>query len=273
MINSYSVGSSVAPACQGQHVNVPVEFGGYDCLDIGADTNSLSWAREFFGIKKPLGINIDPARLDNMKQAGENCLHMNALDIPASAKFKYVMMSHLIEHMESTEQVCQTIELATKIAANGVYISGPYFEDDDYIRQFGVKFAWGDWIDHISRRSISHFLPWAQERYGNAVSVSLGFPAIDALEDNIFALEEAPNKGKYLTDKTVDKPSVRFSRPAFQEYVVFIRTNPCLPLSTVASIHSKRHGIQGVLAWNFLTNGEHDLLNKLYTLKIPTVNV
>lgn len=247
-------------------------FEGYDCLDIGADTNSLAWAREFFGVKKPLGINIDTARIANMRQANENCLLMNALDIPPDSRFDYVMMSHLIEHMESAEQVCGTIELATKIASNGVYISGPYFEDDDYIRQFGVKFCWGDWIDHVSRRSIGHFLPWAQKKYGNAVSVSLGFPAIDALEDNIFALEEEPNKGKYATDKTVEKPNVRFSRPAFQEYVVFIRTNPKLHLSQVASIHAKRHGLQGVLAWNFLESGQMDLLNKLYTLKIPAAN-
>ena len=133
-------------------------FAGYDCLDIGADTNSLQWVRQFLGVRRPLGLNIEAWRLENMRKAGEACVDMNALDIPDEVGFDYVSMSHFIEHLQNRQQVLTMLGKALRLARKGVWISGPYFEADDYIREYGVKFARGDWTGQSSRYGQRTFL-------------------------------------------------------------------------------------------------------------------
>ena len=219
-------------------------WNGYDCLDIGADTNSLSWARSHLGAKRPLGLSIDLERLSRMRQSEEACVELNALKIPTDIEFDYVMMSHFIEHLENKNQIITVFRSALRIAKKAVYIGGPYFEADDYIREYGVKFTWGDWVDHASRYSLRTILPWLQEVMQDRISVSLGFPVLSSDADNIVALSERANLDSYDREATVQKPSVTFSRPAFQEFLVIVAMADGVDSG---SIHIARHGRPGTV--------------------------
>lgn len=216
---------------------------GYDCLDLGADANSMQWARDYLGVQRPIGINIEDKRLANLKEAGEASVGVNCFDIPQDVSFDYVFMSHFIEHLNSRKEVCEIIRRALGWARKGVYIAGPAFFEDDYIREYGVKFVWGDWIDHASRYDLRTFLPYLA---GSRCSVSLGFPVQGSEADNIVALRERPNIDSYERERTMEKPLVTFERPAHQEFLAFIALGDV----NEKAVHVRRHGPDGIAAWN-----------------------
>ncbi len=218
-------------------------FEGHDCLDIGADTNSLGWVRSYLGARTPLGLNIEPQRLENMRAAGEACVDMNALDIPEGVTFDFVSMSHFVEHLQNREQLLTMLGKALRMARRAVWISGPYFEADDHIREHGVKFVWGDWTGHDSRFTLRTFLDWLEEQAPGRITISLGFGATDSSPDNIVALGERPNVDSYERDRTVEKPVVTFDRPAAQEFLVLVTLDPAFDAQRA---HLGRHGVPGV---------------------------
>jgi hypothetical protein len=227
--------------------NIPgfANFEDYDCLDIGADINSLQWARDLLGVKRPLGLNIEEKRLNSMVEAGEHCININAFDIPNNLSFEYIVMSHFLEHLESEARVFEILSRSMSIARNGIFIAGPHFESDTYIRNFGVKFVWGDWIDHRSRFSVSTFIPFLAHKMPGRVTLSLGFPAYDSQADNIVALTERSDIDSYIKDAAVCKPEIKFPRPAFQEFVAFVDCSETGTPAFASEVHRRRHGVDG----------------------------
>jgi hypothetical protein len=225
-------------------------FDQFDCIDIGADTNSLAWAKAHLGARKPLGVNIEKTRLDRMREAGDSCVELNAFDIPKDIRPDYVVMGHFLEHLNSRDEVIEMVRRACDWAQKAVFINGPFFEDDDYIRGYGVKFAWGDWIDHVGRYGLSTFFAALSDKIpADRLAVSLGFAVTNSSNDNIFALNEAPNVGSYKTQRTVDKPRIDFPRPAFQEFAVVVAKSQ--DIDPVA-LSVARHGKFGMAAWKLL---------------------
>lgn len=215
-----------------------------DCWDFGADTNSLAFAREHLGVRRPVGVNLEAERLDRIRAAGEIAVHCDVLRIPRPGRVRCVVLSHFVEHLPSLDACAKAIGLALASATEMVVISGPYFEDDDWLRPQGYKFNWGDWVDHTSRHSLSHVLDALRAHGADSVTVSLGFPCADTSAATIHAVDEAPNQDQYDPAKHRPKAAVALPRPAYQEFVVVAsldrRADP-------VAVHVARHGRYGRL--------------------------
>lgn len=240
-----------------------MDFTSFDCIDIGGDSNSIEWAKQYLGATNPIGLNIEKIRLDNMRRDGISCVEMNAFDIPDGVRVDYVFMSHLLEHLETAQQVIDLVEKSVKMAKKGVYIGGPFFEDDNYLRSYGLKFVWGDWIDHISRFGVYNFLPQLRHTMKGQVTTSLGFPIFDSSPDNVVAIDERSNIMSYETQCTTPKDKVSFARPIFQEFLTFIKIDPTVDH---AKIHEIRHGKQGLASWLLWENAETEALAAIHRL-------
>lgn len=240
---SAQTGQTTEDMPEGRAFTGKVDFSRFDALDIGADVNSMQWIRRYLGVRQPIGLNIEATRLNNMAGAGEACVRMNALEVPDTLSFDFVSMSHFIEHLQSRDQVIQMLDKATRLARRAIWVSGPYFEADAYIREYGVKFVWGDWEDHSSRYSLGTFIDWLQRQTFGTVTVSLGFPARDSSPDQIVALYERPNIGSHARQGKLEKPQVVFPVPAPQEFLVLITRDPTVD---AAAAHRGRHGTPGI---------------------------
>lgn len=168
---------------------------------------------------------------------------MNALEIPDGIAFDFVSMSHFIEHLQSRDEIIFVLNKAVTIARKAIWISGPYFEADAYIREYGVKFVWGDWQDHSSRYSVGTIMDWLGNQTFGIPSISLGFVAKDSEADQIVSLYERPNIGSYSTQGKIPKPQVVFPLPAPQEFLVLISRDPEFNASEA---HYGRHGSKGM---------------------------
>lgn len=240
-----------------------MKYGEYDCLDIGADVNSMGWCKEYLGVSNPIGLNIEKSRLENMRNAGLPCEDINAFDIPEDVEVDYIFMSHLLEHLQTAQEVTDLVSKCLRMARKGIYIAGPFFEEDTYLRTHDLKFVWGDWSGHISRFGIYNFLPLLRHTIGDKVTASLGFPVFDASPDNIVALDERPDIDSFERDGTRPKKLVSLPRPVFQEFVTFIRLDPSVDANRV---HEARHGKQGRASWTLWEQTQVDALRAIHGL-------
>lgn len=217
----------------------------FDLLDIGGDSNSIGWMKDFFGVSSPLGLNIEKSRLLNIAASGHTAINMNCFELDDSVKFDFVCMSHFLEHLTSRIGVFEMIQKSTNIANKVVYISGPLFESDDLIRQYGFKFVWGDWIDHASRYSLSMFSDFFLDHSDLDATFSLGFGA-NPSDDNVVDLYERPNINSYERDRSRLKNKLEKTLDLPQEYLIVIDMAKTPTSAALAcNAHLRRHGVNG----------------------------
>ncbi len=212
---------------------------GCDCLDIGAGPNSLEWCREFLGARKPLGVNIEPSRLEAMHAAGETAMDRNVFDLDPSIRVPFVMFSHFLEHLPDPEACSRALDLALGWATDTVYIAGPFFEEDDKARERGLKFFWGDWVDHDFRYGLKDVLAHLADR--SSVTVSVGFPLCKASDPGLLPLS-APRDQPPEAGSGFDKRGLSLHRPLYQEFLVCVSNSRS---GQALKAHHARHGRMG----------------------------
>jgi hypothetical protein len=127
-----------------------------------------------------------------------------------------------------------------RAARRGVYISGPFFDDDDRARKQGLKFCWGNWVDHASRFGLARLVAILREQMNIAqYTVSLGFPALTPAHHNLLAIDERPNAHIYDASTCLPKWQGTLRRPLYQEFALSIAR---LPEEDTRRWHVARHG-------------------------------
>ena len=227
-----------------------------DCWDFGADTNSMFVAREFLGARKPVGLTIDLDRIEHMTKAGDLAVECDILRIPRPGNVRVVSMLHFLEHLPTPADCRTAIKLGLDSASDLVALGGPIFEEDDFLREQGFKFNWGDWEEHDNRYSLPLFLELLDDLGARARSVSIGFPYVDTLGENILTLDDARNQGEPWDPRQNRPKTLRtLPRPAYQEFLVLIPKHPGID---TAAIHTARHGRFGVLMYELLAQLDYD---------------
>lgn len=119
----------------------------YDFVDFGASTGgSVEYALQHLGGTKGLGIDIRIQKVQEMRKAGYDCIEGDVTNLalpPDSVRF--VVMSHFLEHLPDLATVEKAVCSAAKVATDFLFIRGPFFDADDYLRELGLKFYWSDW--------------------------------------------------------------------------------------------------------------------------------
>jgi hypothetical protein len=125
----------------------PMDLANYDFLDFGASKgSSITFAVKHLGGKQGLGIDIRPAKVQKMIEAGFACIRGDVTDLalpPDSVRF--VVMCHFLEHLPNLDAVERALRSAVRVATDFLFIRGPFFDADDYLRRLGLKFYWSDW--------------------------------------------------------------------------------------------------------------------------------
>ncbi|MCY4057236.1 MAG: methyltransferase domain-containing protein, partial [Gammaproteobacteria bacterium] len=114
---------------------------GYDFLDIGSSKGgSMDFARGKLGGKRGLGVDLNPANVETMRLRGYDCLHGDISEMAFPAKsVRFAVMNHVLEHMPLPKGY-KAVECAKTVATDFIYIRGPYFDADAYLRRHGLKF-------------------------------------------------------------------------------------------------------------------------------------
>ena len=214
--------------------SAPLDFaafireGGYDHIDFGCSKGgSLTLARDQFGGKRGLGIDIDPAKIEQTHAAGFDALAFNIHDIPDEKLVRFVILSHFLEHVPNPSDVQAFIKKACAIATDFVFIQQPCFDADGYLTGLGLKVFWSDWRGHPNPMSSLEL--WRMVRNLQRANVPATFSlhlrglVTDSADPSIHPLASPVDQHGYDPAKHPPKPkAIAFSQPVFKETLCVI---------------------------------------------------
>jgi len=131
----------------------------FDFVDFGCGIGgSMQQAKhELFGLRG-LGLDICEKKVTDAKAAGYDAACVNILTLPIMPKScRFVMISHFLEHLNSTKDAAIMIRNAIALAEDFVYIQQPYFDADGLLFQEGYKLYWSDWHGHPNQMTSLEF--------------------------------------------------------------------------------------------------------------------
>ncbi len=132
----------------------------YDFLDFGASKGgAIDFAIQRLGGTKGLGIDRDPNKVQGMIERGYDCLlgDITRLPLPPDS-VRFVTMSHILEHLPDLTVVKEAILCASRIASDFLFIQGPYFDADEYLKNNGLKYYWSDWHGNPCHLTLPYIL-------------------------------------------------------------------------------------------------------------------
>ncbi len=135
-----------------------IKPGQYDFLDFGSGKGGCAtYATKKLEGKNHLCFEIRKEAVDNLNSLGHPCVHadITAISLPKKA-VRFVTMSHVLEHLPTIDHVTKVLQTAVEVATDFVFIEGPTFDFDKYLKKQGFKFFWHDSCGHTAKVTTSH---------------------------------------------------------------------------------------------------------------------
>jgi hypothetical protein len=204
--------------------NVMLNVAGYDFLDFGTGAGGCyDFAKQRLHGQSGLGFEFLPHRVTALKNKGYECVlaDITKLSLPKKS-VKFVTISHVLEHLPSLTDVTKVIALAINTATDFVFIEGPTFDFDTYLKKCDLKFFWVGWSNHPSPVTTSFIkkVCIANKVYGYDLLVEQP-PIQSSLSTDIVPLESTIGNA-YRLDLHGPKPLVNFDKLLFRSFVYFI---------------------------------------------------
>jgi len=196
----------------------------FDFVDFGASKGgSIEVGIRRLGGRRGLGIDLKDAKIAVMKEKGYDCIQgdVTNLDLPDKC-VRFVIMSHLLEHLPDLDAVRKTIKEAARIATDFIFLRIPYFDTDEYLESLGLKFFWSHWRGHPCRlkswelREIFEDLGLADHE------IMGGFPILGSDDPSLHPLASPIDQFEYDPEKHPPKPEVGIEKPLFRELVSIV---------------------------------------------------
>ena len=197
----------------------------YDFLDFGASKGGcIDFAVAKLGGRRGLGVDVDAKKAEAMRERGYDCIvgDVANLDLPPKS-VRFVTMSHFLEHLPDLAAVAKAVQSAARVATHFLFIQGPFFDADGYLREHGLKFYWSDWSGHPCHLTIDQLVA-TFEALGLTDYLALArLPVESSLDAAIHPLASPRNQQAYVVGEHPPKPTATFDRPLYREMVCVVR--------------------------------------------------
>ena len=222
-----------------------IDLSAFDFVDFGASKGgSMEFAKKRLGGIRGLGIDIDPRKVATTRRLGYECRQgdVTALDLPSKV-VRFVIISHVREHLADLASVEQAIAEAARVATDLLFIQGPCFDDDRRLERLGFRFYWSHWKGHCCHLTTSQLRHMLHSLGLQDHALFVRQPVFDSRDPSIHPVSSPIDQFEYRLGIDPPKRFVRFSPLAFREVVCFVQlrrlpywreivsANPdCLPL-------------------------------------------
>ncbi|MCF8719362.1 hypothetical protein J2S31_000260 [Nitrospina gracilis Nb-211] len=217
----------------------------FDFIDFGSSKGGcIEFAKARLGGVRGLGIDIDPKKVKAMRDNGYDCLRDDITASGLSSKsVRFVMMSHILEHLPSLESVQEVISEAARLARDFLFIQGPYFDADNLLEKLGFRFFWSKWTGHRCHLTTSQLRDVLLRLQLSDHWMFVRQPVVDSSDPSIHPLGSPVNSLEYNPEIHPPKPLCTFSPPVFKEMVCYVRLRP-MPKEAWEEILRARRGCQ-----------------------------
>ncbi|MCB0338587.1 MAG: methyltransferase domain-containing protein [Bdellovibrionales bacterium] len=192
-----------------------------DFVDFGSKLGGSFHTAYRMGAKNGLGIDIRPKIVEQAQASGMNVILGDAtkLDLPDKC-VRFSILSHFLEHLPSLTEVRQSIKSAIRISTEAVYMAGPVFDDEQYLKSLGFKTYWSDWKGHPCHLTCSQVVEILK-----SLGVTLGqfkmclhVPYRDSDSPFIHPLSSPVDQHDYDPSIHPHKASIEFNRTCYMEW-------------------------------------------------------
>lgn len=221
-------------ADQDQITLLALNAGDFDFLDFGCSHGgSIQLANRMFGEGAGLGLDIDVQKVAATRESGHAAMVADLTRFtPRPDVVRYVMMSHMLEHLPGLKAAEQTIACGANAARDFLYIAQPWFDSDGYLFKKGLKLYWSDWHGHPNRMNCFdfHYILEALRKSKKIEGYTM-FARDQIYGSNhtaIHPLSSPRNQHAYdaNTHPSKRKIPIYFSQPVFKEIQILVDVRP-----------------------------------------------
>jgi len=200
---------------------------GCDFVDFGSGVGGcIDFARKKLHGQHELGIEVHRGRYEQLKAAGYNvvCADVSSITLPKKS-VSFVTISHVLEHLDSVQEVRRVLETAVSASRDFVFIEGPAFDFDLYLAAIGLKFSWSagghDHTTPITSRKLLALISAIPEVTGYSFLQEV--PAIkDSSSSDLHPATSPPGVCKYDPKIHPPKPMIKLQKPIYRSFVIFV---------------------------------------------------
>ena len=201
-----------------------IDLKGYDFVDFGSGRGGcLKFAKKLGG-KLGLGFERSKERVEDLRRSGFNCevSDITKLELPRKS-VKFVTISHVLEHLNNLDEVKYVVNLAKNTAKDFIFIEGPSFDFDDYLKTFGFKFFWFDSCGHRTRLTTTQLKCIFSECNLSKYDILAEIPFINnSISKDIYPLDLQFSYSNPPDITKVKKKIVNFNKGIFRSFIIFV---------------------------------------------------
>ncbi|MHA2374450.1 MAG: methyltransferase domain-containing protein, partial [Candidatus Thorarchaeota archaeon] len=136
---------------------------------------------------------------------------------PKSVKFSNI--NHVLEHLPNLESVKQLLQEVSLATTDSIYIKGPWFDADDYLKERGLNLFWSTWPGHPTHLTTTDLVGVLKNLGLNSFTIGGKGPLIyDSMNPRIHPVGYEAGHN-YTRGNYPPKKYIQFDIPIFNELV------------------------------------------------------
>ena len=199
--------------------------GRYAFVDLGSGTGgSIDHCVRRFGRSPGLGFELEAKDAAAAASGGFDVVagDVRTIYVPERC-VAFVAAMDFLEHLPDETAAASVLHRFTPAAREFLFIRHPSFEETAYLASLGLKLCWADWREHPNMMRVEALLALLRDLPASETAVFPRGLMKDAGSDQIVPLSAPTDTYAYDPSRHARKPQVRFDRPIFAQYDIFVR--------------------------------------------------
>ncbi|MGH8629116.1 MAG: methyltransferase domain-containing protein, partial [Gammaproteobacteria bacterium] len=199
--------------------------GHYAFVDLGCGSGgSIDHCVRRFHRGAGLGFDLDPKDTAEARRAGYDIVEEDVLTVHVPQRsVAFVSAMDFLEHLPDITAAAWVLKQFSPAAREFLFIRHPSFEEMEYLAGLGLKLCWSDWSDHPNIMRLDELVALFEQLDMTEYAIFPRGLITDSSDDQVVPLS-APTDTKVYDPSILErKPLVRFDRPIFAQYDIFVR--------------------------------------------------
>lgn len=199
--------------------------GRFAFIDLGSGTGgSIDYCVRRFGRAPGRGFELDPRKVAEARRAGFDVVEADVrlVRVP-DRSVEFVSAMDFLEHLPDVATAASVLERFARVARDFLFIRHPSFEDAEYLANLGLRFSWSDWRGHPNMMEIEDFVTLFRHFGWTEYAIVPRNLITDSMDTRVVPLSAPTDTVVYDPSVLEPKPRVRFERPVFAQYDIFVR--------------------------------------------------
>ena len=199
--------------------------GRYAFIDLGSGAGgSIDHCLRRFGRGPGLGFELDANDAAAARSAGYDVVagDVRTMHVPARS-VAFVAAMDFLEHLPDEAAAASVLHRFAPAAREFLFIRHPSFEETEYLASLGLKLCWSDWSEHPNMMRVEALVGLLRDLPATEIAIFPRGLLTDPTNDQIVPLSAPTDTQVYDPSLHARKPCMRFDRPIFAQYDIFVR--------------------------------------------------